>query len=83
LNDALRADKLEHIFGNPNHNLQPIVQEFGSQEAGMEQIVRNVGGPLPESGPFEIAQDIGGQTVMIRGAVVDGIVRIGTTFTPQ
>ena len=71
------------MFGTPNHNLEPIVQEFDSQEAAMQQIVRNVNGPLPESSPFEIAQDIGGQTEMTRGAVVDSIVRIGTAFSLQ
>lgn len=81
LDDALRPDKLDHIF-DPKHNFQPLVQQFGSREAAMEQIVRSIGGPLPQAGRFEIAQSIGGQTVIIRGAVVDGIPRIGTAFTP-
>lgn len=81
LDDALRPDKLDHIF-DPKHNFQPLVQQFGSREAAMEQIVRSIGSPLPQAGRFEIAQSIGGQTVIIRGAVVDGIPRIGTAFTP-
>lgn len=81
LDDALRPDKLDHIF-DPKHNFQPLVQQFGSRDAAMEQIVRSIGGPLPHAGRFEIAQSIGGQTVVIRGAVVDGIPRIGTAFTP-
>ncbi|TGN66335.1 hypothetical protein EXE59_22035 [Nocardioides eburneiflavus] len=81
LDDALRPDKLNHIF-DPKHNFQPLVQQFGSREAAMEQIVRSIGGPLPQAGRFEIAQSIGGQAVVIRGAVVDGIPRIGTAFTP-
>lgn len=81
LDDALRPDKLDHIF-DPKHNFDPLVQQFGSREAAMEQIVRSIGGPLPQAGRFEIAQSIGGQTVIIRGAVVDGIPRIGTAFTP-
>lgn len=81
LDDALRPDKLDHIF-DPKHNFDPLVQQFGSREAAMEQVVRSIGGPLPQAGRFEIAQSIGGQTVVIRGAVVDGIPRIGTAFTP-
>ena len=81
LDDALRPDKLDHIF-DPKHNFQPLVQQFGSREAAMEQVVRSIGGPLPQAGKFEIARSIGGQTVVIRGAVVDGIPRIGTAFTP-
>lgn len=81
LDDALRTQKLDHIFV-PKHNLDPLVQQFGSREAAMEQIIRSIGGPLPEAGPFEIVQNIGGQPVVIRGAVVDGIPRIGTVFTP-
>ena len=36
----------------------------------------------PTSGVFELTSTIGGQTVVIRGAVVDGIVKLGTAFTP-
>lgn len=81
LDDALRPDKLDHVF-DPKHNFGPLVQRFGSRENAMEQIVRNIGGPLPASGPFRVARSIGGQTVIIRGAVVDGTPRIGTAFTP-
>ncbi len=81
LDDALRPEKLDHIF-DPKHNFEPLVQQFGSREAAMEQIVRSIGGPLPQAGRFEIAQRVGGQTVVVRGAVVDGIPRIGTAFTP-
>lgn len=81
LDDALRPDKLGHIF-DPKHNFDPLVQQFGSREAAMEQIVRNIGGPLPQKGPFQVARSIGGQDVYIRGSVVDGIPRIGTAYTP-
>lgn len=81
LDDALRPDKLDHIF-DPKHNFDPLVRQFGGREAAMEQIVRSIGGPLPPAGPFEVARNIGGQTVIIRGAVVDGTPRIGTAFSP-
>lgn len=81
LDDALRAQKLDHVFV-PKHDLDALVQQFGSREAAMEQIVRSIGGPLPQAGTFEIAQSVGGQLVVIRGAVVNGVPRIGTVFTP-
>jgi hypothetical protein len=48
----------------------------------MEQMVRNLRGLLPKSGPFQITHDIGGQNVVILRAVVDGVPKIGTAFTP-
>ena len=81
LDYATRAEKLDHVFV-PKHNLDPLVKQFGSREAVMEQMLRNLGGPLPKSGPFQITREIGGQNVVIRGAVVDGVPKIGTAFTP-
>ncbi|WEK13211.1 MAG: RHS repeat-associated core domain-containing protein [Candidatus Microbacterium phytovorans] len=81
LEDALRPDKLDHVF-HPKHNFGPLIEKYGSKEAALEQIVRSMDGSLPTSGKFEITRQIGDQTVIIRGAVVDGIPRIGTAFTP-
>lgn len=78
---ATRAEKLDHIFV-PRHNLDPLVRQFGSREAVVEQMLRGVGGRTPASGVFEIPVSIGGQTVVVWGAVVDGVVKLGTAFTP-
>ncbi|MFV0318272.1 MAG: hypothetical protein ACK5O2_15090, partial [Microthrixaceae bacterium] len=78
---ATRAEKLDHIFV-PKHNLDPLVRQFGSREAVVEQMLRGVSGRTPTSGVFEIPVSIGGQTVVVRGAVVDGVVKLGTAFTP-
>lgn len=80
LDAAKNSNKMHHVFV-PKHKLDPLVQKFGSQEAAMEQIVRNLGS-LPKSGPFEVTRQIGGQSVTIRGAVTDGVPKIGTVFTP-
>lgn len=80
--DALRPDKLSHVF-DPKHNLGPLVESYGSEAGAMEQIARSIGGAgLPRSGLFEVMRQVGGQSVVVRGAVVDGVVRIGTAFTP-
>lgn len=81
LADALRPAKMDHVF-DPKHKFTPLIEMFGSRERVMEEFVRSIGGPLPASGPFEVVRQIGEQAVVIRGAVVDGVPRIGTAFTP-
>lgn len=78
---ATRAEKLDHIFV-PKHNLDPLVRQFGSREAVVDQMLRKVSGRTPASGVFEIPFSIGGQTVVVRGAVVDGVVKLGTASEP-
>lgn len=78
---ATRADKLEHVFV-PKHKLEPLVQQFGSREAVMEHVIRAIRSMVPATGKFEVTCNIGGQAVVVRGAVVDGVPKIGTMFTP-
>lgn len=81
--DALRPAKMNHIFGNAEHQFGSLVQKLGGEEAVLQRIVRSIDdGPLPPSGSFEIVRNVGGQLVTIRGAVVNGIPRIGTAFIP-
>lgn len=82
LTDVLRPDKLSHVF-DPKHNFGPLVETYGSEAGVVEQIVRSLNGAgLPSSGIFEVTTRVGGQSVVVRGAVVDGVARIGTAFTP-
>lgn len=78
---ATRAEKLDHVFV-ARHNLDPLVHQLGSREAVVQQMLNSVKGLTPASGTFEIPVTIGGQTVVVRGAVVDGVTKIGTAFTP-
>ncbi len=78
---ATRAEKLDHIFV-PKHKLDPLLNQFGSREAVVEQMLTGVKGLTPAAGTFEIPVVISGQTVVVRGAVVDGVVKLGTAFTP-
>jgi hypothetical protein len=78
---ATRVEKLDHIFV-PKHKLDPLLQQFGSREAVVEQMLGGVKGLTPAAGAFEIPVTIGSQTVVVRGAVVDGVVKLGTAFTP-
>jgi hypothetical protein len=78
---ATRTEKLDHIFV-PKHKLDPLLQQFGSREAVVQQMLSGVKGLTPAAGTFEIPVTISGQTVVVRGAVVDGVVKLGTAFTP-
>ena len=79
------ANKLNHIFGNPQHNLDVIVGQFGSQRAALGAL-QNATSTAVQSqgiiGVFETSVEVGGVQVTVRGAVVQGQVRIGTAFIP-
>jgi hypothetical protein len=38
---------------------------------------------LPERGVYEVSRVVDGQAVTIRGAVVNGVPRLGTAFNPS
>lgn len=78
---ATKAEKLDHIFV-PKHNLEPLVQQLGSREAVVQRMLGGVKGLTPASGTFESPVTISGQTGVVRGAVVNGVVKLGTAFTP-
>jgi Pretoxin HINT domain len=81
LAENVTQPKLDHIFA-PKHNLGPLVTQFGSEEAVVSQMLNGVRGSVPASGTFVSTIQVGGQTVVVRGAVVNGVIRIGTAFTP-
>ena len=77
------ANKLNHIFGNPSHNLETLVAQLGSREAvfgGVQSATQAAIESGSLSGVFETTVTVGGQSVVVRGNVVDGIARIGTFF---
>lgn len=77
------ANKLNHIFGNPEHGLGGLVDSLGGESAVMDAAQESLeGADLPSSGLFEVTRTIGGESVTIRGAVVDGVPKIGTMFIP-
>ncbi len=78
---ATQANKLDHIFAD-KHNFDPLVQQFGSREAVVHQFLTGLKGLTPASGTFEEQIVVGGQKVIVRGAVVDGVTKIATEFTP-
>ncbi len=80
---ANSSQKLEHVIDPAKHGFGNLVQAAGGRSEAMRAIVdslRCCG--LPASGPFEVQRVIYGETVTIRGAMVNGVPRIGTAFIP-
>jgi hypothetical protein len=76
-------NKLNHILGNPGHNLDPIVQQFGgpapAYNAINEAIVSKLGSG---TGTYSTVVNVGGANVTVTGAYVNGVPRIGTAYIP-
>lgn len=51
-------------------------------EALRDDGYRGLQGRVPETGRFTVTRTIGGQSVLIDGAVVNGVPRIGTAYVP-
>ena len=81
---ASSADKMAHVIDPAKHNFGNLVQAAGGRTEAMQQIVGSLsdGVGLPESGPFVVTRTIQGEVVTIRGAVVNGVPKIGTAFIP-
>jgi RHS repeat-associated protein len=85
ITQAVRAvmgdpNKLIHIFGKAQHNLGPLVQQLGGQSNTIQTVLNAANGSLPASGSFATTVVVQGFTVELRGAVVNGAIRIGTMF---
>jgi hypothetical protein len=73
-------NKMHHLFGKAQHGFDPLVNKFGSQEGVVEQMYRGLQGEVPGAGRFTVERTIGGETVHIDGASVDGVPRISTAW---
>ena len=83
------TNKLNHIFNNAGHKLEPLVQSFSgdinSTYMAVQDAVQNVVDTQNLSGIFDsvvnpVIVDVNGYLVHVRGAVTDGVFRIGTFF---
>ena len=74
--------KLAHIIDPAKHGFADLVQAAGGRSQAMKLIVDSLGAgqDLPEAGPFAVTRMIDGAQVTIRGAMVNGIPKIGTAF---
>ena len=82
---AVDQNKLKHIFGKSEHNLNSLVSHFGSEEKAFVAMQEATGTAVRSQGiksVFELPVKIGVDTVTVRGTVVDDAVKIGTAFIP-
>ncbi len=86
LSHALQANKINHIFGRAEHGLTSLVERFGSQEGVTREVVgalSKLGAiALDSKGLFSAVVKIGDQTVKVEGAIVNGVLKIGTFYVP-
>lgn len=83
LDYALDKEAMGHVFV-PKHKLDGLVQSLGGEEATMKKIIESVQG-VPDgvyNGSSPLVRTINGQTVHIRGAMIDGVFKIGTAYIP-
>jgi hypothetical protein len=79
------ANRFNHIFDKAEHNLGPLVERLGSQEATFAAVQRATEAAVKRGGisdVFETTVDVAGQNVVVRGRVIEGVPRIGTFFIP-
>ncbi|SDY28376.1 intein C-terminal splicing region/intein N-terminal splicing region [Amycolatopsis xylanica] len=74
--------KLTHVIDAEKHGFADLVAKAGGREQALKRIVDSLHtiDDLPASGAFEVLRTIEGEVVTIRGAVVNGIPRLGTAF---
>lgn len=77
------ANNFSHIMAS-KHGLDVLLPKAGSEANVIRRLYLSLGqtGSLPASGVFVKVVNIYGYDVTIRGAVVNGIPRIGTAFIP-
>lgn len=83
---AANANKLNHIFGQARHNLGPLAQKFGSQQAAFTAVESAIQAKVAKeglTGVFRTSVSVGGQSVEVQGKVIDGVARIGTFYIPK
>jgi hypothetical protein len=80
-------NKRNHVFGNPEHNLHPLVQQYGSEEAAGQAIVEAVNEAARDGsliidtlGHYRQTLNIGGNLVTVSGKVVHGVPRVGSAW---
>ena len=85
--EATNSNKLNHIFGKQEHNLNSFASELGSQEDAFATIQSSVQEQVNVKGiqgVFEIDVPIAtgnsSALVTVRGRVINGVAKIGTAF---
>lgn len=78
------ANRLWHIFGNPEHGLGPLVQKFGGPAAAYEAIQKAAQEQVSVVGAFKaVWVQVGGMNIQVNGTVINGVVKISTAYVPH
>ena len=85
--EIIDPNKLEHIFGNEQHNLGDFLNSFNGDRTAAYIALLNATQEYIQTnditGTFmNIVVEVNGFFITVRGTVVDGIVKIGTAFIP-
>jgi len=83
------ANRRNHIFGEPRHNLDSLVRQCGSEEAAGEAIVAAVNAAfesgnliVDDDGLYKQGFDVRENSVTVSGRVINGVVRVSTAWIP-
>lgn len=77
-------NKIDHVF-QAKHKLGPLVRQFGNKNNALAEIHNAAQRSVDANhlaGKFEVVVNVGGIDVVVRGNVIDGVVKIGTAFRP-
>ncbi len=82
-----KANDLNHIFNNPRHHLDNLVNAFGgNHQTTYNAVWREFSKVAGDYSAQELRQGIqitvNGISLTVRGALVDGVAKIGTFFVP-
>ncbi|MBN1467085.1 MAG: hypothetical protein JW924_00025, partial [Fusobacteriaceae bacterium] len=80
-------NKLNHIFGKESHNLNNFLKKYSGDQIkaykALELATQKYVDLNKMTGTFkDIRVNVSGVTITVRGAVVNGKVKIGTAFIP-
>lgn len=79
---AARANKINHIFNAPKHNLDDFLKQCKDKDDALKKIedaFKDAAKDMSD-GPVEVTVDIGGHNITIRGNVSKGSTKVGTAF---
>lgn len=76
---------MSHIFDNTEHNMNALVQMFGSREAAFNEVGTAALASLRAQGikgifPKGFGVQVGGQIVTVTGRVMNGVARISNMW---
>ena len=85
-NGEVDPHKLNHIFGQSRHNLDGLLRYFGGNQVSAYNTINRIAQAHVTrhglTGVNQFTINVVGHDVTVRGAVINGIFRIGTAFIP-